>query len=383
MRTENCRHWLRVALVAVAILIGILPKAQALEPGCGTANTDWIAGCTAIIDSPAVPETTRAKALRARGIAQFKRGAYDEAIADFSAAITLDPKEPWIWLERGNAYKKMRDFARARADYDEAIRLGPKVSTFLRDRGLLRKEQGDPNGALADFEAAVQVNPDDVLSLLKLGDMRLDRENYDSALAYYDKALSVRPESPQLTALVHSARGMLFVAKDDLSRALAEYDTLLTIVPDDPVYLVSRGYIAFAIGDFAKAAADFGASLQKRPNVFYTVLMRYVARARMGERDTPELRSNAQVLDRGWPWPVVGLYLGEVTPEDLRAATQGPESEDTTRRKCDVAFFLAEYDLLRRRRIEAAKLMEDAAKTCTFDRLIRRAAIAEAERIRQ
>jgi lipoprotein NlpI len=103
----------------------------------------------------------------------------------------------------------------------------------------------------------------------------------------------------------------------------------------------------------------------------------------MGEHDTPELRSNAQVLDRGWPWPVVGFYLGEVTPEDLRAATLGPESEDTTRRKCDVAFFLAEYDLLHRRRSEAAKLMEEAAKTCTFDRLIRRSAIAEAERIRQ
>ncbi len=107
--------------------------------------------------------------------------------------------------------------------------------------------------------------------------------------------------------------------------------------------------------------------------------MRFVARARMGEHDTPELRRNADALDRkAWPWPLVALFLGDIKPDDLVASVSGP---DQARRTCEIAFFLAEYDLLHHRRDEAAALMQKAVTSCAFDFFERNAAEGEAKRL--
>ena len=393
-------------------------NAWAQQPsGCGTPNTDWIAGCTSIIDDPTEPAQSRAKALRIRGIAQYKRGAYHEAIADFSASIgldannmatyvnragayqrkhdyqramadynraaALDPQEPWVFLDRGNAYKDMGDFVHARQDYDEAIRLRPTVATFFRRRGELRKDQGDLAGAGADFEAALRLDPQNVLAYLARGNLNAARHDYDKAFADYDKVMALKPDSPQLAALVYSARAMASVDMGNIKRALDDYDALLKIEPDNAIYLQGRAFTAFAAGDFAAAAVGFGSAVQKNPGSFYSVIMRYVARSRLGEHDTPELRRNAETLERNaWPWPLLGLFLGEVTPDEVRAtATMQAINKDALRRKCEAAFFLAEYDLLHRRRDEAVTLMQDAAKSCSSDALERNAAQGEAKRL--
>ena len=387
--------------------------AWAQAPGCGGASADWIAGCTAVINNPATPAPERAKALRIRGIAYFKRGDFDDAIVDFSASIALDPKnaavyvnraaaferrfdlaaaladynsaaaldpkQPWVFFERGKAYKALHDPVHARQDFDEAIRLAPRVATFFLQRGQLRKEQRDLAGAAADFDSALRLNPSNIPALLARGDLRAAQHDYDKAFADYDKALAVSANSPQIAALVYSARAVAYAEKGDLKRALDDYDALLKIEPDDPDYLIGRAFTAFAAGNFAEAAAGFGSIVQKKPESYYPVLMRFVARARMGEHDTPELRRNAEALDRNaWPWPLIALFLGEIQPDDLRASITGAEE---VRRKCEVAFFLAEYDLLHHRREEAAALMQAAAKLCAFDFFERNAAEGEAKRL--
>ena len=303
-------------------------------------------------------------------------------MADYNRAAALDPQEPWIFLERGIAYYRMHDFVHARQDYDEAIRLNPSVSTFFRRRGDLRKDQGDLAGAGADFEAALRLDPRDVLAYLARGNLNAAQHDYDKAFADYDKALAIKPDSPQLAALVYSARAMASVDMGNIKRALDDYDALLKIEPDSALYLQGRAFTAFAAGDFAAAAAGFGSAVQKRPELSYSVIMRYVARSRLGEHDTPELRRNAEALERSaWPWPLIGLFLGEVTPDEVRASTVQAIGEGAERRKCEATFFIAEYDLLHRRHDEAVTMMQEAAKSCSSDALERNAAVGEARRL--
>jgi lipoprotein NlpI len=276
----------------------------------------------------------------------------------------------------------MGDFVHARQDYDEAIRLRPTIATFFRRRGDLRKTQGDLAGAGADLETALRLNPKDVFAYLARGDLAAARHDYDKAFADYDKALAVKPDSRQVASLIYSARSMAAVDMGDVKRALDEYDAVLKIEPDNALYLQGRAFTAFAAGDFAAAAAGFGRAVQKRPGLSYSVIMRYVARSRMGEHDTPELRRNASAFEHNaWPWPLIGLYLGEVTPDEVRASTVQAIGEGAARRKCEATFFLAEYELLHRRRDEAASLMQEAAKSCSSDALERNAAQGEAKRL--
>lgn len=61
------------------------------------------------------------------------RDQYDQAIADLSEAIRLDPpKHGFPFSERGKAYLSIGDYDRAIVDYTQAIRLDPKhVDPFV------------------------------------------------------------------------------------------------------------------------------------------------------------------------------------------------------------------------------------------------------------
>ena len=102
--------------MAVAAAAVMAAGAWAQAPGCGGASADWIASCTAVINNPATPAPERAKALRIRGIAYFKRGDFDEAIVDFSASIALDPKNAAVYVNRAAAFERRFDLAAALAD---------------------------------------------------------------------------------------------------------------------------------------------------------------------------------------------------------------------------------------------------------------------------
>jgi len=59
-----------------------------------------------------------------RGEAYRRKGDYDQAIADCTKAIRIDPKYAWAYYSRGLAYKKKGDTNRANADFAEAKKLG-------------------------------------------------------------------------------------------------------------------------------------------------------------------------------------------------------------------------------------------------------------------
>ena len=82
--------------------------------------------CTALIDSGRFTRQNLAILHSNRGIAYGKAGDYDRAIADFDAALRINPNHVRAYLNRGNANFARRDFDRAIADFGQAIRLEPQ-----------------------------------------------------------------------------------------------------------------------------------------------------------------------------------------------------------------------------------------------------------------
>jgi tetratricopeptide (TPR) repeat protein len=54
----------------------------------------------------------------------------DEAIDDYTQAITLDPNEAWGFGGRAAAYMAKKEYDKAIADLNEAIRLAPDEDYF-------------------------------------------------------------------------------------------------------------------------------------------------------------------------------------------------------------------------------------------------------------
>jgi tetratricopeptide (TPR) repeat protein len=95
-----------------------------------------------------------------RGIEKGKDGDLDGAIADFSRAIELNPKDDAPYYNRAQAKRLKKDAAGAIADYTRAIELGSQNPAAYNNRGNVRAENNDRDGAIADYSRAIELKPD-------------------------------------------------------------------------------------------------------------------------------------------------------------------------------------------------------------------------------
>jgi len=84
---------------------------------------------------------------------------YDQAIADYTEAIRLNPQSALTFDARGFVYAAKEDYDRAIADYNEAIRLNPEFGTAFNNRGFAYAAKEDYDRAIADYYEAIRLNP--------------------------------------------------------------------------------------------------------------------------------------------------------------------------------------------------------------------------------
>jgi tetratricopeptide (TPR) repeat protein len=98
--------------------------------------------------------------LSLRGDAYLDAGKNDLAIADFDAAIAIDPL--WHFFEdRGTGHLRKGELDRALADYDEAIKRAPEAYHPYWNRGDLWRKKGDNAKAAEDYRKALSLKPGD------------------------------------------------------------------------------------------------------------------------------------------------------------------------------------------------------------------------------
>jgi len=115
-----------------------------------------------------------------RGENYFSKSKFDEAIADFSEAIKLEPDNPFSYNKRGSAYMNKKEYDLALSDFNKAIELYPnKVGSFYADRGVTYVYKGDNVSAISDLEIAINIDPQnkdykDILEEIKNGKAEKD-----------------------------------------------------------------------------------------------------------------------------------------------------------------------------------------------------------------
>jgi putative GTP pyrophosphokinase len=102
----------------------------------------------------------RALVYNHRGMANFARSRYEEAIEDFSQALTLDPKSYKAAYYRGLVRAVLQQYSEAVDDYTLSIGINPYQHFCLYRRSQAYYHMGDFPQALADCEASLVLNPD-------------------------------------------------------------------------------------------------------------------------------------------------------------------------------------------------------------------------------
>jgi tetratricopeptide (TPR) repeat protein len=97
-----------------------------------------------------VPGVERIYTNRGNKLFQLKR--YDEAIADFSQAISAYPDDELVYGSRAKAYYFRGEYQLALRDYERAIAMNPNSKRFYYDRALTYRALGDYASSQEDLK---------------------------------------------------------------------------------------------------------------------------------------------------------------------------------------------------------------------------------------
>jgi tetratricopeptide (TPR) repeat protein len=181
-----------IALVAVLAAGPLSALSQRDQDDCSSGDPDrQIAGCTRIIEDKSASVKDRFISHYNRGNAYRDKRDWDKALADYSAAIRLDPKHPYGYNNRGIVHRVKGNFESALADFSEAIKLDPKHARALSNRCWTQAIIGaELKRALADCNESLRLNNKDDNTFDSRGFTYLKLGDWERAIADYDKALS-------------------------------------------------------------------------------------------------------------------------------------------------------------------------------------------------
>jgi tetratricopeptide (TPR) repeat protein len=164
-----------------------------------------------------------------RGMACLERKEFDHAIAEFTAAIGLDPRHAPSFYNRGVAYGRLgfahasiEQLDRAVHDYSEAIRLNPDYAHAYTNRAGIYHYKSDLEGskqhyrdALADYAAAIALT-DDGFAIFNRGGLYRALGELENALADFSTVIARDPGDGD--AFEERARVYEQMGRPDLAR---------------------------------------------------------------------------------------------------------------------------------------------------------------------
>ncbi|WP_433225058.1 tetratricopeptide repeat protein [Microtetraspora malaysiensis] len=230
---------------------------------------------------PAFPDDGRARAYQRRGALLQNAKRYDEALSNFTQAITLAPDFELAIALRGDTYRLTEQHEKALADFDRAIQLKPDDTWNLAHRGMTHQALSRYNEALADFDEAICLKPDYGWAVANRANTYRQLGKYDEALADFNRALQLDPDDTWYLTL----RGLTYESLGNRDQALADFTEAIRLRPDSAWAIGNRANTYRQLGKYDEALADFNRALQLDPDDTWYLTLRGLTYESLGNRD--------------------------------------------------------------------------------------------------
>ncbi|BAT51540.1 Tetratricopeptide TPR_2 repeat protein [Nostoc sp. NIES-3756] len=241
---------------------------------------------TGVDTGVSAPNTSVAKAPKAGDFYiqagdKYDKGDYQGAIADYTQAISLNPKYTEAYYNRGNARSKLKDLQGAIADYNLAIKNNPNFAYAYFVRGIVRAELGDAQGAIADFTLGLKIDPNYAYGYIARGiTYHVFLNNKQAAIADYTLALKIDPNF----ATAYHQRGLVRYYLEDYKGAIPDFDSAIKINPNHAQAYYRRGLARYYLEDKQGAIVDYTAAIKINPNYAQAYYFRGMARTQLGDK---------------------------------------------------------------------------------------------------
>jgi tetratricopeptide (TPR) repeat protein len=224
------------------------------------SSTERIASCTLVIERANVGKANTAKLYVARGAVLDGEGKHDDAIADFTRAVALNPHDQIAYTNRATVYMESSRLALAIVDLTEVIGAEPANGMAFYNRATAYERSGERDKALEDYRSAARLLPTFAPATAALGRL-LKANNPDAALSDLSEAIRLDPKSPALRS-----RATLYLSLGRLQEALADFNQVIANDASDSLALLDRGVTNDEIGNTESAISDYGRSIALVPS---------------------------------------------------------------------------------------------------------------------
>ncbi len=271
----------------------------------------------------------------------LNKGQYDKAI-DVCTGMLRSPDHPvyLIYYNRGLAYLKKGQYNRAIADFTSAIGLNPRNDRFYQARASAYESTKQYDKALGDWSKAVSIDPVEY-NYLNRARLYRDMGRYQEAIADYGKVIRLDPEKPS----GYWFRSAAYYEEGAFSDSAGDYRQLIEIIAKThPSVKLDLLYVRLLVSS---------AKLSKEAY----------------DKDLAELRSyvtshNVSSDDEKWWRTISKYYLGmdDLTETKLiEDARNGNDEKEVQRRLCDAYYSIGEKKLMEKDRKGAEEFFNKSA----------------------
>ena len=197
-----------------------------------------------------------------RGDRLIEKGDYENAIAEYSQAIQLEPDYASAYNNRGVAYSYLNEYKKAITDFQKVMELNPDDAFAFNNRGLVYQDLKEYEKAIVNYKKAIELQPDYADAYYNRGNTYHDLKEYEKAIADYTKATELNPACTD----AYLNRGIIYKKLKEYEKAITDYTKAIELQPDYAGAYNNRGYAYGQWGKYEEAMADIEKVLEIDPD---------------------------------------------------------------------------------------------------------------------
>jgi tetratricopeptide (TPR) repeat protein len=202
-------------------------------------------------------------ALIVRGLCYVARNNLDQALASFDGAIVTAPLNAMAYIQRSKLYSHKGERDKQERDYQQALRLDPNIerasNEYLRWFGEKQWELW-----ASEFAAQSERDPHKLFQEAAIAE---GLGGYDRAIAVYNAILAMTVD-PARASVATMNRGNAYKSKNDLDKALDDYNQAIALDPKNGGAFVNRALILSRQGKRKEAMEDYNEAVQLNPQLW-------------------------------------------------------------------------------------------------------------------
>ena len=184
-----------------------------------------------------------------RATSQAERDSIIKQMKDADREFLANQK-----LEEGNKFYYAKDYNEAIKLYDESLQIKPNQDKVFFYRGNAYALNGNRSQAIEDYTKSIQINPNFADAYFVRGGWYYITFNPQHAIDDMSKYIELCPND----TAGYTSRAFFYTAGlRDYARAIQDYTKAINLKPNDYGLYKFRGECYQALGDEAKAQADF------------------------------------------------------------------------------------------------------------------------------